>query len=135
MEKPHVSMEKCPEYSHILGSPLRTEKKTIFDISPPQKIRVTEYDLDVYRCSICGTEVKAKHRDYPQTCDMGIYLLNYIAMLKLEFRMKFIVSVACRPLDLHVLSLIIGNYVCALSWILGYGTPRLFRISEIRQIV
>ena len=82
----HVSEEKCPECSHPLGSPVRTEKKTIFDIPPPQKIKITEFDLDVYRCSSCGIEVKAKHIDCPQTGDMGIYLLNYITMLKYNLR-------------------------------------------------
>ena len=82
----HVSAEKCPECNHDLGFPIRTEKKTIFDIPPPQKIRVTEYDLDVYKCSSCGIEVKAKHIDCPRTGDMGIYLLNYITMLKYNLR-------------------------------------------------
>ncbi|EQD78773.1 transposase, degenerate, partial [mine drainage metagenome] len=58
----HVSAEKCPGCSHPLDTPVRTEKKTIFDIPPPQKVRVTEYDLDVYKCSNCGIEVRAKHR-------------------------------------------------------------------------
>ncbi|EQD53325.1 putative transposase [mine drainage metagenome] len=62
------------------------EKKTIFDIPPPQKVKVTEYDLDVYKCSNCGMEVKAKHIDCPQTGNMGIYLLNYITMLKYNLR-------------------------------------------------
>ena len=82
----HVSTEKCPECNHPLGSPIRTEKKTIFDIPPPQKIKITEYDLDVYKCSNCGIEVKARHIDCPQTGDMGIYLLNYITMLKYNLR-------------------------------------------------
>ncbi len=82
----HASADKCPECNHELGSPIRMEKKTIFDIPPPQKIRVTEYDLDVYRCSNCGTEVGARHRDCPQTGDMGIYLLNYVTMLKYNLR-------------------------------------------------
>ena len=82
----HVSVEKCPECSHPLGSPIRTEKKTIFDIPPPQKIKITEFDLDVYKCSSCGIEVKAKHIDCPQVGDMGIYLLNYITMLKYNLR-------------------------------------------------
>jgi len=82
----HVSEEKCPECSHPLGSPIRTEKKTIFDIPPPQKIKVTEYDLDVYRCSNCGVEFRSRHIDCPQTGDMGIYLLNYITMLKYNLR-------------------------------------------------
>ncbi|MGC8562570.1 MAG: IS66 family transposase zinc-finger binding domain-containing protein, partial [Thermoplasmata archaeon] len=82
----HVSMDRCPECSHPLGSPIRTEKKTIFDIPPPQKVKVTEYDLDVYRCSNCGIEVISKHRDCPQTGDMGVYLLNCIVMLKYNLR-------------------------------------------------
>jgi transposase len=79
----HVSMEKCPKCSHPLESPIRMEKKTIFDIPPPQKVKVTEYDLDVYKC---GTEVRSKHIDCPQKGDMGIYLLNYITMLKYNLR-------------------------------------------------
>ena len=82
----HVTEEKCPECSHALGTPLRTEKRTIFDIPPPQKVKIIEYDLDVYSCSKCGSEVRAKHRDCPQTGDMGIYLLNYIVMLKYNLR-------------------------------------------------
>ena len=82
----HVSEEKCPECSHPLGSPVRTEKKTIFDIPPPQKIKITEFELDVYKCSNCGSEIMSKHIDCPQTGDMGIYLLNYITMLKYNLR-------------------------------------------------
>ncbi|MFG1545046.1 MAG: IS66 family transposase [Thermoplasmataceae archaeon] len=82
----HVSMERCPNCSHALETPIRTEKRTIFDIPPPQKVKVTEYDLDVYKCSNCGIEVMSKHRDCPQAGDMGIYLLNYITMLKYNLR-------------------------------------------------
>ncbi len=82
----HISMERCLNCSHALETPIRTEKKTIFDIPPPQKVKVTEYDLDVYKCSNCGREVKSVHRDCPQTDDMGIYLLNYITMLKYNIR-------------------------------------------------
>ncbi len=82
----HVQTDKCPKCRNDLGSPIRTEKKKIFDIPPPQKIKVTEYDLDVYKCNNCGIEVKAKHIDCPQSGDMGIYLLNYITMLKYNLR-------------------------------------------------
>ncbi len=81
-----VTADTCPKCSHPLGSPVRTEKRTIFDIPPPQKIVVTEYDVDVYRCNNCGSEVKARHGDLPQKGDMGIYLLNYITMLKYNLR-------------------------------------------------
>ncbi|MHB1901676.1 MAG: hypothetical protein ACYCSO_06365, partial [Cuniculiplasma sp.] len=32
----HIQADKCPECNHPLDSPIRTEKKTIFDIPPPQ---------------------------------------------------------------------------------------------------
>ena len=82
----HVTMETCPNCSHTLDAPIRIEKRKIFDIPPPQKTKVTEYDLDVYKCSNCGSEVKSVHRDCPQTGDMGIYLLNYVTMLKYNLR-------------------------------------------------
>ncbi|MHB1623567.1 MAG: IS66 family transposase [Cuniculiplasma sp.] len=82
----HIQADKCPECNHPLDSPIRTEKKTIFDIPPPQKIKITEFDLDVYKCNNCGIEVKSKHMDCPQVGDMGIYLLNYITMLKYNLR-------------------------------------------------
>ncbi|EQD74708.1 transposase, partial [mine drainage metagenome] len=82
----HVSEDQCPKCQYDLGKPICMEKKTIIDIPPPQKIKVTEYDLDVYRCGNCGAEVKAKHRDCPTTGDLGIYFLNYITMLKYNLR-------------------------------------------------
>ncbi|EQD78992.1 Transposase IS66, partial [mine drainage metagenome] len=82
----HVTVDNCPGCKHSLGLPIRIEKKTIFDIPPPQKVKVTEYDLDVYKCGNCGIEVRSKHIDCPQTGDMGIFLLNYITMLKYNLR-------------------------------------------------
>ena len=38
----HVTAEKCPNCSHTLYAPIRTEKRKILDIPPPQKVKVTE---------------------------------------------------------------------------------------------
>lgn len=43
-----VSMNKCPQCHHKLVSPFRAEKRTIFDIPPLQKMKVTEYDVYIY---------------------------------------------------------------------------------------
>jgi hypothetical protein len=48
------------------------EKQTIFDIPPPQKVKVIEYDPSVYKRSRFGTKVMAKYMDMPQKGDMGI---------------------------------------------------------------
>ena len=77
-----VTTDTCPKCKHPLGSHVRNEKRIVFDIPPPQKIVVTEHAVDGYRCNNCGSEVEARHRDLPQEGDMGIYLLNYITMLK-----------------------------------------------------
>jgi transposase len=82
-----VTAERCPECgSTELGEPVRTEKKTIIDIPPPQKVKVTEYLLDVYRCGCCGKEFTARHTDCPQKGTLGIYMLVYITMLKYHLR-------------------------------------------------
>jgi len=83
----HLSTQECPYCHHRgLGEPIRTETKIIEDIPPPRKIRVTQFDMDVYRCPNCGAEVKAKHEDCPQIGDLGIYLLVYMTMLKYHLR-------------------------------------------------
>jgi transposase len=82
----HVTAETCQKCHHPLGSPIRMEKRMMFDIPPPQKVIVTEFQVDVYKCSTCNTEIKAKHPDMPQKGDMGVYLLNYITMLKYNLR-------------------------------------------------
>ena len=75
----HVTVERCPECSHARGTSLRTEKWKILGIPPSHKLKVIEYDIDVYKC---GRKVKSVHRDCPQAGDIGIYLLKYIIMLK-----------------------------------------------------
>ncbi|MDY6986294.1 MAG: transposase [Candidatus Thermoplasmatota archaeon] len=83
----HLSTKECPYCHHYgLGKPIRTETKIIEDIPPPGKIKVTQFDMDVYRCPNCGAEVKAKHKDCPQIGDIGIYLLVYMTMLKYHLR-------------------------------------------------
>ena len=43
----HVTAESYPRCKNALGSPVRVEKRIIFNIPPPQKIKVIEYDMDV----------------------------------------------------------------------------------------
>ena len=47
---------------------------------------MTEYDLDIYKCGNCGIVAISKQIDCPQIDHMGIYLLNYITMLKSNLR-------------------------------------------------
>lgn len=82
----HVSVPVCPECNHELGDPVSTETVTIEDLPPPDKVKVTRYELDVYECPNCRAKVKAKHRDCPPKGNFGIYLLVYVTMLKFHLR-------------------------------------------------
>jgi transposase len=81
-----LSTECRPYCSHELGEPIRTETRIIEDLPPPSKIKVTQFDIDVYGSPNCGAEVKGKHRDCPQVGGFGIYLLVYMTMLKYHLR-------------------------------------------------
>ena len=82
----HVSVMICPECHHELGEPINTKTRTIEDLPPPQKVQVTRYELDIYKCPNCGKEVEAKHQDCPKKGNFGIYLLVYVTMLKFHLR-------------------------------------------------
>jgi len=82
----HVTVKNCPKCNKKLGKPIRTETKIVEDLPPPQKIKVTQFELNIYRCKNCGSEVKAKHEDCPQKGNFGIFLLVYITMLKFHLR-------------------------------------------------
>lgn len=82
-----VTAEKCNECGNTdLGEPVRTENKTTIDILPPQKVKITEFIPDVYRCSCCGKEFTARHTDCPQKGTLGIHMLACITMLKYHLR-------------------------------------------------
>ena len=81
-----VSVKVCPGCSHELGTPVSTETHIIEDLLPPQKAKVTQYELDVYNCPNCGMTVKARHRDCPKKGNFGIFLLVYVTMLKYHMR-------------------------------------------------
>ena len=81
-----VTMDVCPGCDHKLGGPVRTETRVIEDMPPPQVVKVTQYNVDIYECPHCGLEVTAKHPDCPRVGNFGIYLLVYITMLKYHLR-------------------------------------------------
>jgi hypothetical protein len=74
-------MGQCPHCNHDLGEPIKTETKIIEDLPPPRKIKVTQFDTDVYRCPNCGAEVRGKHEDCPQNL-----FICWSTMLKYHLR-------------------------------------------------
>jgi len=81
-----VTMSQCPHCGSLLGDPIDVESRTIEEIPPPPKIKVTRYDLHKYICPGCGCEVTAHHNDCPQIGGLGISLMTKITLLRFQLR-------------------------------------------------
>lgn len=81
-----VTMDQCPQCGSYLGEAIGMESRTIEDLPPPQKIKVTQYQLHTYLCPGCGNTVTATHMDCPRVGDFGIRLLTHITMMKFHQR-------------------------------------------------
>jgi transposase len=81
-----VTMDQCLQCGSYLGEAIGVESRTIEDLPPPQKIKVTQYQLHTYVCPGCGNTVTATHKDCPRVGDFGIRLLTHITMMKFHQR-------------------------------------------------
>lgn len=81
-----VTMSQCPHCGSSLGDQIGVESRTIEEIPPPPKIKVTRFDLHKYICPGCGCEVTAHHNDCPQVGGLGISLMTKIILLRFQLR-------------------------------------------------
>lgn len=81
-----VTMDQCPHCGSYLGAAIGLESRTIEELPPPQKIKVTRYDLHRYVCPGCGNPIAATHPDCPQIGDFGVRLMTHITMTKFHQR-------------------------------------------------
>ena len=81
-----VTMDQCPRCGSYLGNPVDVESRTIEELPPPPKTRVTRYDLHKYVCPGCGNHITASHRDCPRMGRFGVRLMTHITMMNLRQR-------------------------------------------------
>jgi len=81
-----VTMDQCPQCGSYLGEAIGVESRTIEELPPPQKIRVTQYDLHKYVCPGCGNTFTAQHQDCPTIGNLGVRLMTRITMAKFHQR-------------------------------------------------
>ena len=81
-----VTMDQCPRCGSYLGAAIGMESRTIEELPPPQKIKVTRYDLHRYVCPGCGAPITATHTDCPQAGDFGVRLMTHITITKFHQR-------------------------------------------------
>lgn len=81
-----VTMDTCPQCGGYLGNSIDVESRTIEELPPPPKIKVTQYDLHTYQCSGCGYKSTATHPECPRVGNLGIRLMTHITMMKYRQR-------------------------------------------------
>lgn len=77
-----VTLDQCPRCGSYLGAAVAVKSRTIEELPPPQKIKVTRYDIHHYHCPGCGNEITATHPDCPQVGTIGVRLMTQITTMK-----------------------------------------------------
>lgn len=81
-----VTMDQCPRCGSYLGTAIGMESRTIEELPPPQKIKVTRYNLHRYVCPGCGAPITATHPDCPHTGTFGVRLMTTVTLMKFHQR-------------------------------------------------
>jgi transposase len=81
-----VTIDRCPRCGSYLGAATKIESRVIEDLPPPQRIKVTRYDLHHYQCPGCGADIAATHPDCPHTGNFGVRLMTTITLMKFHQR-------------------------------------------------
>jgi transposase len=81
-----VTVDICPRCGSFLGDPTDVESRTIEEIPPKQKTKVTRYDCYTYDCPACGCKVTGVHPDCPKVGGLGISLMTNITLLRFQLR-------------------------------------------------
>ena len=76
-----LAMHKCPECGHKLSKPVRTRKRYVEDIRPPEPMN-TEYQIPYYWCKHCRKQVTPKPADAIPNCRFGIKLMLLITFFR-----------------------------------------------------
>lgn len=79
--KLRLSLKRCPDCNHKLSKPVRTRKRYVEDIRPPEPMN-TEYQIPYYYCKYCKRQVTAKPADVIPKCRFGIRMMLLMTFLR-----------------------------------------------------
>ena len=79
--KLRLSMKQCPDCGNKLSRPVRTRKRYVEDIRPPEPMN-TEYQIPYYWCTHCKRQVTPKPADVIPKCRFGIRMMLLITFLR-----------------------------------------------------
>lgn len=79
--KVNLHLTRCPTCDNKLSRPIRTRKRYVEDIRPPQPMN-TEYTIPYYWCKHCNKQITSKPADVIPKCRFGIKLMLLITFLR-----------------------------------------------------
>lgn len=80
-EKKELSLSNCPECKSPLSEPVRTRKRYVEDIKPPEPIN-TEYTIPHYWCAQCKKQVSPKPIGVIPKCRFGMRLILFVSFMR-----------------------------------------------------
>ncbi len=79
--KVDLKLDRCPDCNAKLSKIVRTRKRYVEDIKPPEQFN-TEYTIPYYWCKSCNKQVSTKPADVIPKCRLGIRVMLFVTFLK-----------------------------------------------------
>lgn len=83
-----LTLDKCPDCGNELSESVRSRKRYVEDIRPPEPFN-TEYDIPYYYCRFCKKQVSPKPADVIPKCRFGIKLMLLVVFLRYGMLLPF----------------------------------------------
>lgn len=126
--KSRPEMDECPGCGGGLSGPVRTRKRYVEDISPPEPFN-TEYEIPYYWCRRCGKQVSPKPADVIPRCRFGTRLMLLMTFMRYGLLLPF--NKMAKELEIvYGISMSEGCMVDSLSRFAGFLGPEFGRIKE-----
>lgn len=128
-----LSLDKCPECGGKLSAPVRTRKRYVEDIRPPEPFN-TEYEIPYYWCKRCGKQVSPKPADAIPKCRFGTRLMLLTTFLRHGTLLPL--NKITKELEIvYGIRMSEGCLVDSLTRFAGYLGPGFERIkAEVRRL-
>jgi len=128
-----LSLDKCPDCGGGLSEPVRTRKRYVEDVRPPEPFN-TEYEIPYYWCRRCNKQVSPKPADVIPKCRFGARLMLLITFMR--YGLLLPLNKMAKELEIvYGIRMSEGCLVDSLSRFAGYVGPEFESIkAEVRKL-
>lgn len=132
-KKVRLSLGKCPDCGGRLSKPLRTRKRYVEDIRPPEPMN-TEYEIPYYWCRKCSKQVSPRPAEVIPRCRFGVKLMLLVTFLRYGMLLPF--NKIAKELEIvYGISVSEGCLVDSITRFAGYAGPEFEEIKkEVKQL-